>query len=662
MLYHIIHIEEHILLRYIVVEHQQKVFFKLYQAAKAYYLQRTNYLNSIRKSMKKIISTVTITLIATSLLSGCNLTTTTHSNAPVTTTTTAKTAATTNNSEQQRVNRLIADIWQYQLKRRPQSADRKGTDAYRHLLNDLSPQALQMDNKKLNDYLVALKSINRSQLNNQDIINVDILIRQIQNDIDKYHNLEHYTPYKSESGFHSDLAFLPSAMPFNHTKDFENYLSRLKGFETFFAQNIHWMKQGLAQGITHPKAVLVGFEDSIAAFIVDDPKKSIFYSPLNKPKPKNLTEQQYQQFKTRIATVIKNEVIPQYQHFYEFMVKQYIPNARQTIGISHFSHGNDYYQNRVKYFTTTDMSAKQVHQIGLSEVARIKAQMEQIIEKLQFNGSFAQFIEYLRTSPQFYATSAEQLLKEASYISKQMDAKLPSLFNHLPRNPYGVTKVPDHIAPKYTTGRYIGPTRDDQAGFYWVNTYALDKRPLYVLEALTLHEAVPGHHLQNALNRELDNLPPHRQFSYISAFGEGWGLYAEFLGIEAGFYQNPYSDFGRLSYEMWRACRLVVDTGMHVFGWSRQQAIDYLQNNTALSKHNVVTEIDRYISWPGQALSYKIGELTIKRLRKKTEQALGEKFDLREFHRQILRHGSVPLDVLEQQIEAYINEVNLSLN
>ena len=606
--------------------------------------------------MKKIINTITVALITTSVLSACNTTTPTNANT-LPHDKHAIDTADTKNIEQQKLQQLMAEIWQYQLKRRPQSADRQGTDAYRHLLNDLSPKALQKDHQQLNHYLAKLNDIKQKSLNNQDIINLNILKRQLQNDIDHYLNFEHYTPYKSESGFHSNLSFLASAMPFNHAKDFDNYLSRLKGFKTYFEQNIYWMKQGLVQGITHPKAVLKDYEDSISAFIVKDPTDSIFYAPLKKPKPKNLTEAQYQSYKTQIAKVIKNQVIPSYQQYYDFMVNQYIPNTRETIGISHFAHGNDYYQNRVKYFTTTDMTAEQVHQIGREEVARIRAEMAQIIEKLEFTGSFADFIEFLRTDPQFYAISAEQLLKEASYISKQMDAKLPSLFNHLPRTPYGVAKVPDHIAPKYTTGRYLGPSRDDQAGFYWVNTYALDKRPLYVLEALTLHEAVPGHHLQNALNRELDNLPPHRQYSYISAFGEGWGLYSEFLGIEAGFYQDPYSDFGRLSYEMWRACRLVVDTGMHVMGWSREKAIDYLQSNTALSKHNVVTEIDRYISWPGQALSYKIGELTIKRLRKKTEQALGEQFDLREFHRQILRHGSVPLDVLEQQIDGYIESV-----
>ncbi|MFQ5675270.1 MAG: DUF885 family protein, partial [bacterium] len=261
------------------------------------------------------------------------------------------------------------------------------------------------------------------------------------------------------------------------------------------------------------------------------------------------------------------------------------------------------------------------------------------------------------TDPRFYAKTPEELLKQASYIAKQMDAKLPSLFKTLPRLPYGVAPVPDHLAPKYTTGRYVGAAwGSTQPGYYWVNTYALERRPLYTLEALTFHEAVPGHHLQNALARELQGLPNFRRFSYISAFGEGWGLYCERLGKEAGFYKDPYSEFGRLTYEMWRACRLVVDTGMHAMGWTRQQAMDYMASNTALSLHNVKTETDRYISWPGQALAYKIGELKIRQLRKKAEAALGENFDIREFHDLVLSNGSIPLTTLEGLVQDYIDQ------
>ena len=300
------------------------------------------------------------------------------------------------------------------------------------------------------------------------------------------------------------------------------------------------------------------------------------------------------------------------------------------------------------------MSAEAVHQLGLKEVERIRNEMQQVIEKTGFEGSFAEFVQFLSTDPQFYAKSAEELLKEASYIAKKADAQLPKFFKLMPRTPYGVAPVPASIAPKYTTGRYVGANKDTDPGYYWVNTYGLDKRPLYVLEALTLHEAVPGHHFQISLNKELENVPDYRRNHYISAFGEGWGLYSEYLGKEMGFYQDAYSDFGRLTYEMWRAARLVVDTGMHMFGWSREQAMTFMQENSALSLHNIKTETDRYISWPGQALSYKIGELTIKRLRKQAEAELGQNFDIREFHFQILKNGSLPLELLERQIETYV--------
>ena len=311
----------------------------------------------------------------------------------------------------------------------------------------------------------------------------------------------------------------------------------------------------------------------------------------------------------------------------------------------------------MKHYTTTDLSAKQIHEIGLKEVARIRSEMQTIVDELKFDGDINDFIQFLRTDPQFYAQTPEDLIIVASYISKKMDAQLPKLFKKLPRTPYGVAPVPDAIAPKYTTGRYISPRRDDQPGYYWVNTYALDKRPLYALPALTLHEAVPGHHLQISLAAEMADLPEVRRSTYISAFGEGWGLYSEYLGLEVGIYDDPYDNFGRLSYEMWRACRLVVDTGMHMFGWSRQKALDYMLENTALSEHNVRTEIDRYISWPAQALSYKIGEIKIKELRALAEQELGKHFDLRDFHDALLANGSVPLFVLEENMQQFIADV-----
>jgi len=354
---------------------------------------------------------------------------------------------------------------------------------------------------------------------------------------------------------------------------------------------------------------------------------------------------------------IETSIVPSYRKLAAFLTDEYIPGARDELSASALPNGKEYYAQRIKHFTTLDLTAREIHQIGLDEVARIRGEMQDVIEEVGFAGSFAEFLTFLRTDPRFYPKTAEELLREAAYISKKMDGKLPALFKTLPRQPYTVEAVPDSIAPKYTAGRYVpGRAGGTQPGRYWVNTYALETRPLYNLEALSLHEAVPGHHLQGALNSELEDLPGFRRYSYLSAFGEGWGLYSEWLGIEAGFYTDPYSNFGRLTYEMWRACRLVVDTGVHAFGWSRQQVVDYLATHTALSLHEISTETDRYISWPAQALAYKIGELKIKELRRRAEAALGDQFDVREFHDAVLLSGSIPLRVLEQKIDRFIEQ------
>ena len=390
------------------------------------------------------------------------------------------------------------------------------------------------------------------------------------------------------------------------------------------------------------------------AHVVGSAEESVFWPPFA-TFPATLSNEDRRRLEADGRRAIEASVVPAYEAFLRFMTDEYIPGARTTIGAYDLPGGQEYYQHKINVFTTLDLTAEEVHQIGLDEVARIRSEMEAIIEEVSFQGSFADFLTFLRTDPRFYADTPEELLKEAAFIAKEMDGRLPALFRTLPRLPYGVHPVPDHLAPKYTGGRYIGaPVGGTTAGFYWVNTYALESRPLYTLRALTLHEAVPGHHLQNALRQELDDLPDFRRFSSNSAFGEGWGLYSEYLGIEAGIYKTPYDDFGRLTYEMWRACRLVVDTGMHAMGWSRDRAMDFMVSNTALSLHEIRTETDRYISWPGQALAYKIGELKIKELRARAEAALGEQFDIRAFHDAILLNGAIPLPVLEDEIDAFI--------
>jgi len=422
------------------------------------------------------------------------------------------------------------------------------------------------------------------------------------------------------------------------------------------AQEIELMRMGIQRGMTVPRAVLDGYETTISAHVVDDPTKSVFWPPFEH-FPVTMPEADRARLRQEGRDAVLKGGVAGYRDFLDFYRKEYLPHARTTLGASELPNGREFYKQQIRRYTTLDLSPEEIHQLGLSEVARIQKEMAEVIRQTGFKGDFPAFLKYLRSDPKFYPKSGDELMKDASYIAKQIDGKLPAMFGKLPRLPYTVEPVPDAIAPKYTAGRYYeAPAGSTQPGTYWVNLYKPETRALYNLTALTLHEAVPGHHLQIALSRELENLPDFRRYSYISAFGEGWGLYSEWLGLEMGMYTDPYSNFGRLTYEMWRACRLVVDTGLHSKGWTRQQAIDYMATRTALPMHEVETETDRYISWPGQALAYKLGELKIKELRKRAEQALGDRFDVRAFHDVVLGSGSVPLKVLEDNVERWIAE------
>lgn len=556
-------------------------------------------------------------------------------------------------SENQKLAKIIQKNETFYLQSSPFNQTEVGGN--NAILPDLSPNTLLVQYQQRLAIFQELVSLDNSQLTQENQINLSVLSYSLKNQLDSYTNKEHFMPLTAESGFHVWIANISTQLDLKSLADYQDYLARLAALPTYFLQQTYWMKEGLKQGISQPKIVLEGFEKSISAYIKDDVTKSGYYKPFTtmsdyiKPSRQKDLQRQAKQ-------IITGKVMPAYKAYYDFMVNEYQPNARDNIAASSLPNGKKYYQNRLVHYTTLPMTAEQVHQQGLEEVKRIRKEMDEIIKQVNFDGDFSEFVQYLRTDPQFYATTPTELLKEASFIAKKMDAKLPSLFKTLPRTPYGVMAVPENIAPKYTTGRYAGSSRDDQPGNYWVNTYRLDRRPIYVLTALTLHEAVPGHHLQISLAKEMVDVAKFRNRTYISAFGEGWGLYSEYLGVEAGMYEDPYHDFGRLTYEMWRACRLVVDTGMHTQGWSRAKAIDFLASNTALSLHNVTTEIDRYISWPGQALSYKMGELTIKRLRKEAEQALGNDFDLRGFHDQLLKHGSMPLSMMNKVVMQYIKE------
>jgi uncharacterized protein (DUF885 family) len=500
-----------------------------------------------------------------------------------------------------------------------------------------------------------LKQVNKASLSFDDEINIELLEYDIGDEISAYTFKSYLNPILADEGFHTGLPSMASGS-MTSKEDYEIYIKKLEDIPRYVQENLDLMSKGLALGICQPRAILNGYENTYERQITDTIEKSVFWKPFV-DRPFQINDDDWKNIREKGRKAIRDGAIAGYRLIKVFFDKEYLPKTRTTLGVSNFPNGLAYYQDRVHHYTTTGISYEEVYQLGLKEVERIKKEMLDVLKEVNFKGSLQEFITYLRTDPKFYVTTPEQLLKEASYIAKQIDGKLPMFFGKLPRQPYGVEPVPEHLAPTYTAGRYSGSSiNSKRAGHYWVNTYDLKSRPLYALESLTMHEAVPGHHLQIALTQELTNLPEFRRNLYVNAFGEGWGLYCEYLGTEMGFYKDPYSRFGRLTYEMWRACRLVIDVGIHVKGWTRDQAVKYLADNTALSLHEVNTEINRYISWPGQALAYKMGELKIKELRKKAETQLKEKFDIREFHDLVLSQGTVTLMILEKMVDRYISE------
>ncbi len=502
--------------------------------------------------------------------------------------------------------------------------------------------------------ITRLQKLHTSEMEFTDQISVELMIYRLQEDVDNYKYQSYLNPILVDAGFHMSFVSRPRRYRFSSVEDYDNYMRDLRAFPDYVQQHIDLMRKGLSLGIAQPKAILDGYDVTYNTHLVDDYRQSSFYAPFQNI-PNSFSEGDKSRILAEAKEAVELGALAGYELVKNFFDNEYIPNAPDNIGAAHWPNGAEYYQVRANHFSTLDMSVKEIHELGLKEVARIQKEMEAVMRKAGFDGTRREFIEFLRTDPQFYPKTPRELLSFAAYLSKKADGKLPALFTRLPRQPYTVEPVAPHLAPKYTGGRYSGaPLNSTRPGEYWVNTYDLPSRPLYVMPSLTLHEAVPGHHLQSALTKELEGLPGFRNNMYISAYGEGWGLYSEYLGVEMGMYETPYEDFGRLTYEMWRACRLVVDTGIHAYGWQRQQVIDYLASNTALSIHECTTETDRYIAWPAQALSYKIGELKIKELRQKATRELGADFDIREFHDALLSQGTLTLPLLEKVIKRYI--------
>jgi uncharacterized protein (DUF885 family) len=495
--------------------------------------------------------------------------------------------------------------------------------------------------------LAELAKIDSNQLSAADSISYRLFVYEREAEIQSYQQYDHLFPMQAYAGYHSYFAAAPANMSFLTTQDYDNYLISLADFPRYNQQQLHNLQQAIAKGYTHYCASFSDYDKTISKHLVSDIKHSAFFAPLA-AMPARFSTSEKKYYLQQGSKLIKDTVLPEYQRLYQFFTGQYMPNCRKQPGISALQDGAEYYQYLIRYYTTTDLSPEQIHQLGLSEVSRIRSQMDTIIKQLNFNGDFNAFVSFLRTDAQFYATSPLQLLEKASYISRKMAGQLPKWFITLPRSTFDIKASPNGGA-YYVASDGSGKT----SGTYFVGANDLRSEPLYNLEALTFHEAEPGHHLQTALAQELD-MPEFRKTLSHSAYGEGWALYAESLAKEMGFYQDPYSDFGRLTYEMWRACRLVVDTGIHAKGWSRQQAINYLADNTALTLPEVVAQIDRYITWPAQALSYKIGEIKIRQLRQQAETVLGPKFEIRAFHQQILMSGSLPLALLEEQTLQWI--------
>jgi len=551
------------------------------------------------------------------------------------------------------LSRLFEDERAFVYREDPLSATGAGIHDYDDRLPSVTPEANARQLLENQQFLARLHAIDRAQLSHQEQVSYDLFDFMVGQRVHLARYDDWRLPFNSDSGFYSEIVLLDDLQSPRTVRDYENYIARLNDTRRYFREQIENMRVGIRDGFTLPREIIGGVSQVIGGFRYDGPEAIGLYAPFAN-FPATVPEPERARLREAGRAAIANSVIPAFDDFRTFFETEYAPHARNTIAAQRLPDGRAYYADLVRYYTTLpDATPQQIHQIGLREVARIRAAMEVEMRASGFQGTFPEFLTFLRTDPQFYATTPEQLLREGAWITREIDGQMPNFFGRIPRRPYTVRPVPAEIAPNYTAGRYSGG-RTDQAGEYWLNTYALNTRPLYVLPSLTAHEAAPGHHTQISLARELENLPAFRGTFYPHAFGEGWGLYSERLGEEMGIYHTPYQRFGRLTYEMWRACRLVVDTGMHSMGWSRQRALDYLSENTALSTHEIRTEVDRYIGWPGQALAYKMGELKIVELRQRAEAALGDRFDLRAFHDVVLGNGGVTLPVLEQQVDEYI--------
>jgi prolyl oligopeptidase len=548
---------------------------------------------------------------------------------------------------------LLDESWEWYLEQNPMVASRAGDRRYNTEWGDRSLRGIEMQHLQRRDFLSRLFAIDKSALSEADQLNYELFRRDLQRRVDE-HRFEGFLMPFSQRGGVQNLDNQANYLRFETVQDFEDWLERLDKIDTVVDQTIEAADRGIEKGLVLPRVLMERIPEQIAVQLVENGEDSPFYRTFE-TIPDTIAAKDQERLRAAAIKTIEGTVVPAYRKLARYFDKTYLPATRESVGLSSLPNGSEWYEFLALRFTTTAMTPDEIHRTGLEEVKRIREEMQQIIDELGFEGSFQEFLAFLRTDPQFYYDDPDDLYEAYLATSKRIDPELVKLFGTLPRMPYGVKPIPDAIAPDTTTAYYSRPAADgSRAGIYWVNLYKPEVRPKYEIEVLSVHEAMPGHHLQLAIQQELGDMPDFRRYSGFTAFVEGWGLYSESLGYDLGLYKEPYSRFGALTYDMWRAVRLVVDTGIHYKGWTRQQAIDFFKDNAAKTEHDIVNEIDRYIVMPGQALAYKIGQLKILALRAHAEAVLGDDFDVRAFHDALLGGGALPLDILQQRMDAWL--------
>ena len=559
-----------------------------------------------------------------------------------------------------RLHQLFAREWEYTMREYPEYATAVGYPGQNARWTDNSLETIARRKRELSNPLTALRAIDRAKLSPTDQLNYDLFRRNYTDALEEIRFPGEFMPITQMGGVQQDVPSTIAQMPAGTVREYDDIIARLRAVPVLVNQTMVLLERGLAQGLTPPRITLRDVPGQVQNLVVDDPLTSPLLKAFTR-FPAAVPDGEQQRLRAAAVAAYRDSVAPAFRRLSALLRDKYVPGARTTTGIRDLPNGMAWYQVRARASTTTNLTPDQIHAMGLAEVKRIRGQMDSVIAASGFKGTFAEFVQFLRTDPRFYWTTPEDLIRGSRDLMKRIDPELTKLFGTLPRLPYGVLPIPSYAERSQTTAYYQpGSPLSHRAGTYFVNTYNLPMRPKWEMEALSLHEAVPGHHLQIALAQELDGVPEFRRFGGYTAFVEGWALYGESLGGELGLYTDPYSKFGQLTYEMWRAIRLVIDTGIHTMGWTRDQAIDYFKTNAAKTEHDITVEVDRYIVWPGQALAYKIGELKIKELRAYATTTLGSRFDLRAFHDQVLGAGAVPLDVLEGRIRAWVDTKNSS--